>query len=231
MLLNAVFFIALLATAAAGFLSAGLAMTRVAAIRGAQVYVNQSYQRASAAAQDTLARYMSSGGIPDPAPSMTPLPPACADARCAFTTSANVQLIALPQTASAACDTSQSSCAQNEEANPYVDERRYAARITAVVRDAGGTVVAQRSDDLLLRTIAQPPYAVPAGARDGSFDGIAASQAAGDDGGAAPATPSPCGQVSTGMSESTQIRVAYRNAVTSACSDGSAWRSGSYTFK
>src|SRR5690348_12962560 len=100
MLLNAVFFVALLGTAAAGFLSAGLAMTRVAAIRGAQVYVNQSYQRAAAAAQDTLAEYMRGGGIPDPAPSMTPLPRACADARCAFTTSATVELIALPQTAS-----------------------------------------------------------------------------------------------------------------------------------
>jgi hypothetical protein len=174
---------------------------------------------------------MSSGGIPDPAPSMTPLPPACADARCAFTTSADIQLIALPQTTSNVCDPSQSGCAHNEEANPYVDERRFAARITAVVRDAGGAVLAQRSEDVLLRTIAQPPYVVPAGARDGSFDGMPASQAAGDDGGADPATPSPCAQASAGSSQSTQIRVAYRNAVTSACTDGSAWRGGSYTLK
>ena len=231
MLLNTLFFIALLATAAAGLLSAGAAMTRAVAIRGAQVYVNQSYQRASAAAQATLAHYRQSGPIPDPAPSMTPLPDACADARCAYTTSASIQLIALPQSASGPCDPSQSSCAQNEEANPYVDERRFAARITAVVRDSAGTVLAERSDDLLLRTIAQPPYAVAAGARDGSFDGIGGTQAEGDDGGAAPATPSPCSQSSAGSSESTEIRVAYRNAATSACSDGSAWRDGSYTFK
>lgn len=231
MLLNAIFFVVLLATVAAGFLSAGLAMTRVAAIRGAQAYVNQTYQRASASAQDTLARYMSSGGIPDPAPSMTPLPQACVDARCTFTTSADIRLIALPQTVSTACDPSQSSCAQDEEANAYVDERRYAARITAIVRDAGGNVLARRTDDLVLRTIAQPPYVVPAGARDGSFDGISASQAAGDDGGAPPATPAPCAQSSPGSSQSTQIRVAYRNAVTAACTDGSAWRGASYTLK
>ena len=231
MLLNALFFMALLATATAGFLTAGLAMTRAAAIRGAQVYVNESYERAASAAQATLAQYEQSGGIPNPAPSMTPLPAACADARCAYTTSASIQLIALPQSVSAACDPSRTSCAQNEQANPYVDESRFAARITAVLRNAGGAVVAQRSEDLVLRTIAQPPYVIPAGARDASFDGIAASQSAGDDGGAAAATPSPCAQSVAGSSQSTQIRVAYRNAVTSACTDGSLWRSGSYTFK
>jgi hypothetical protein len=85
-----------------------------------------------------------------------------------------------------------------------------------------------RSTDVVLRTIATPPYVIVGGARDGSFDDIASSNAAGDDGGVPPATPDPCGTAAPGIADGTSIRVAYQNAATNACSDGSTWRSSSY---
>jgi hypothetical protein len=88
--------------------------------------------------------------------------------------------------------------------------------------------VATRSTDVVLRTIATAPYVIIAGARDGSFDDIASSNAAGDDGGVPPATPDPCGSAAPGVADDTSIRVAYRNATTNACSNGSKWRSSSY---
>jgi hypothetical protein len=90
--------------------------------------------------------------------------------------------------------------------------------------------VAARTNDVILRTIATPPYVVAGGTRDGTLSDIPSTQAEGDDGGTPPATPNPCASAVPGAADDTAIRVAYENAVSSACTDGSAWRSSSYTI-
>lgn len=234
MLANSLFYAGLLAAIAMTFLSAGLAMTRMSAARLAQFYLPAGYQRAAATLQQTLAAQIQSGGLPDPLPTFTPLPPACVDASsaCAYRTSATIEFTqaARPSSVTACDPSSQGSCAGNEQANPYVNESRLPARIAVTVTTAAGVTVAQRTSDIVLRTIDTAPYVILAGARDGSFDGSASS---GDDGGALPATPNPCAPASASGSsgDDTVIRVAYRNAATGACSDGSVWRSSSYAIR
>lgn len=231
MLANALFYVALLSIAAMTFLSAGLTMTRVSATRMAETYLAVGYQRGIASLERSIAANVQSGGLLNPLPTFTPLPPACADGGvpCLYETSATISLSSGAIT-STACDSSQSNCAANEQANAYISESRIPARITVVVTTSrDGAQLATRSSDVILRTIATPPYVVAAGARDGSLDAIASSRAAGDDGGAPPATPNPCSSASPGTADDTAIRVAYQNAATNACTDGSQWRSSGYT--
>lgn len=230
MLANALFYVALLAIAAMTYLSAGLAMTRVSASRIAQTFLSAGYQRAMSALQQRLSAQIAAGGTQGPLPVFTPLPPACAGVAgsCTYTTSAAIALTAATGAAAPpGCDPAKSNCAENEEASAYVDEGRVAARITVSVVASGGTQVATRSSEIVLRTIATPPYVIVAGAQDDSSDALSA-QAAGDDGGVPAATPNPCSAGVSGTADDTTIRVAYRNAATNACSDGSLWRSKSY---
>jgi hypothetical protein len=227
MLANALFYVALLAIAAMTFLSAGVAMTRMTATRLAETYLTIGYQRALTSLQQ---RFAESDGLPSPLPTFTPLPAACADtgSSCAYQTTATITFDGSTPAPGASCDPSQSSCAANEEANAYINEGRVPARITVGVLTADGVQVATRTTDVLLRTLASPPYVLVGGARDGTFGDIASSQAQGDDGGAPAATPNPCSTVTPGIADDTTIRVAYQTAVTNQCTDGSAWRSSSY---
>jgi hypothetical protein len=229
-LANALFYVALIAMAASTLLSAGAAMTRVTILRLSQSALNSGYQRAAAALQQRLATEIAARGFPSPLPSFTPLPQACAggSAACTYKTGATIALTQpAPETFAAACNPSSSNCATNEEANVYVDEHRLSARITVSVSGPDGTVLVARSADVVLRTFSIPPYVAIAGSRDGSFDSFATDRAPGDDSGALPATPDPC--ASAAPASDTVVRVAYRNAVTNACIDGSAWRDGSYS--
>ncbi len=231
MLANALFYVALLAIAAMTFLSAGLAMTRMTASRIAQTYLAAGYQRAVNSLQQTIGAQIQSAGSANPMPVFTPLPPACAGTgnTCAYETAATITFPGSTPAPSASCDPSQSNCAANEQANAYINESRLPARITVTVTTRDGMQLATRTSDVILRTTATPPYAIVAGARDGSFGDIASSHAAGDDGGAPAATPNPCNTAIPGTADDTTIRVAYQNAVTNACSDGSSWRSSPYT--
>lgn len=232
MLASALFYVALVAVIATTFLSAGLAMTRMTVHRLSQTYVTPGYQRAVSALQQTLATDMQNGGLPNPLPAFTPIPASCVDAStpCRFRTA---ETITLTQTSTpapvAACDSSQSACAANEQANAYVNESRVSARITVSVIAGDGTTLTTRSGDVIMRTMNTPPYVVVGGARDGAFDSVASANAAGDDGGTVPATPNPCSANAPGTVDDTVVRVAYRNQTTNACSDGSSWRAASYT--
>jgi hypothetical protein len=235
MLANALLYVALLGTIATTFLAAGLAMTRMSAVRIAQTSIAAGYQRAAAALTETLAARIQAGGLPSPLPTFTPLPPACIEGStaCAYETSETIEFTQeAPPAPGATCDPSQTGCAQNEQANPYVNESRLTARIGVTVTTAGGVTIAKRTADIVLRAINVPPYVILAGARDGTLDELAASQAIGDDGGTASATPNPCAPgADTGVADDTAIRVAYHNAATNACSDGSSWRSSSYSIR
>lgn len=227
MLANALFYVALIALAASTFLSAGLAMARISTARLAQSALSAGYQHAASVLQQQLANALASGEPPEALPSFTPLPAQCAGGGnpCRYQTTETIAIA--PISTAPTCDPAATNCAIDEEANPYVNERRVAARITVAVTGASGELLVTRSQELILRTFSTPPYVAPAGARDGSFDDAPAGRAAGDDGGAPPATPNPCaGAASAG---GTAVRVAYQNAVTGACSDGSGWRNGSYS--
>lgn len=205
-------------------------MTRMTILRLSQSALASGYQRAAAALQQRLTAEIITNGFPSPLPSFTPLPPACAGSAqpCRYRTGATIALTQpAAETFAAACNPYASNCAANEEANTYVDEHRLSARITVTVTAPDGTLIAARAGGVILRTFSVPPYVAIAGSRDGSFDGFMTARAPGDDGGVLPATPDPCAAASA--SSDTVVRVAYRNAVTNACSNGSAWRDGSYS--
>lgn len=230
MLAGALFYVALIALVAATILSAGLAMTRATSTRMARPYLAAGYQRAVTSLESAVAADMQSGGLPYPAPTFTPLPSECANAACTYTTTAT---IAVSQTGSAtpgpSCDPAQTSCAPNVQTNAYVNESRLTAAIAVSVHDASGALVGARSGAIVLRTMSAPPYVAIAGSRDGAFDDVLSSNAAGDDGGTPPATPNPCMSTTPGAAADTTVRVAYRNAATNACADGSSWGDSSYS--
>lgn len=225
MLLNTLFYVLLIGIASSTFLTAGLFMSRATIERLAQNAVAPAYQRAAGALQQTIAADMQNGGLPDPLPAFTPLPAFCVDSACNYKASETIAVV--QNSGGAACDASSPNCAINEEANGYVNEQRVAARITVTVAAPGGETLVTRSAGVILRTFAAAPYAAIIGSRDGSFDGIAAAGTAGDDGGTLPATPDPC--AGAPPDNDTVIRVAYRNAVTNACSNGSSFRSNAYS--
>lgn len=229
MLAGTLYALALVALLAATILSAGLAMTRMTISRMAQPYITAGYQRALTSLEQSVSADMQTGGIPSPAPVFTPIPAQCANAACTYKTS---ETIALTTTGApvngSACDASKTNCAPNVQSNAYVAESRVAAQISVTVTDASGATVATRTGTVILRTFDAPPYVTLAGSRDGTFDDIAASHAAGDDGGAPPATPDPCASASPGIADDTTVRVAYRNAGSGACVNGSSWSDSSY---
>ena len=231
MLANAIFSATLLAFVALSFLSAGFAMTRAGIHRLAETYVASGYQTGTRSLQRVLAADMQGGGLPSPMPAISALPLACADPSCRYFTGESIAYTSTTFSPSpgATCDPSQSNCAQNEQANSYVAEDRIAARVTVTVADAQKNPIVTRSGDVTFRLLRVAPYAVVASFRDGSFDGLATDGATGDDGGVAPATPNPCASGAAGSSDDTAIRVAYRNVQSNACSDGSAWRTASYS--
>ena len=222
-------YLALIALVAAAVLSAGLAMTRMTIARATVPYLAAEYQRAETALQQRVADDMQLGGVPFPAPAFTPLPSTCANDSCTYTSSAT---ITITQTAAAtpgpACDPSQTNCAPNVQTNAAVSEGRVMAKIVVTLRGLRGETVASRSGSVILRTMNAPPYVALAGSRNDSFDGEIAANAAGDDGGSAPATPDPCASSAPGSADDTTVRVAYRNRVTNACANGSSWGTASY---
>lgn len=229
MLAGTLAYVVLVALIAVTILSTGLAMTRMTIERGVSPYIAAAYQRAAVSLQQTLATDMQGGGLPYPAPTFTPLPMTCANASCTYKTTEAITLVqSPPATPGAACDTSQSNCAPNVQTNAFITESRITAIITVNVVDAQDSTVAKRTGSVVLRTFDSPPYVAIAGAREGTFDDIAGSATAGDDGGAPPATPNPCASATASTSDDTTVRVQYRNAVTNACSDGSAWANFSY---
>jgi hypothetical protein len=229
MLAAALFYVSLIALIATTILSAGLAMTRMTIARMAQPYLAAGSQHALTSLQQTIAAQIATGGLPDPAPTFTPIPAACANAPCTYKTRETIALMqtAAP-TAGPTCDPSQSNCAANIQTNRYVAESRLSALVTVTLTDGSGSTVAVRSGMVVLRTFNTPPYVAIAGSSDGTFDDVLASQGTGDDGGTLPATPNPCASAMPGESSDTAVRVAYRNAATTACSDGSTWADSSY---
>ena len=228
---NALFYIALVALIASTFLSAGIGMTRATIHRLAQTYIAAGFARAQASLQQTLAAELQAGPLPSPLPTFTPLPQTCAAGPCAYKIGASIVFTRIgAPSVSSQCDQTLSNCAFNEQANAYVNEGRMTARITVTVSASGdGAVLVSRTQDVVLRTMSTPPYAVLAGTRDGSFGDVLAKHAAGDDGGEAASSVNPCASPAPpGTSDDTVVRVAYRNQTTNACSDGSTWRTQSY---
>jgi hypothetical protein len=229
MLAAALFYVALIALVATTILSAGLAMTRMTVARMSQPYLVAGYQRALTGVQEQIAAEMRAGGVPDPVPAFTPMPATCANPSCTYKTAETITLAeTVVPTPGPSCDPAQSNCASNVQINAYVAESRLTAAITVTLTDVSGSVVARRSGIAVLRTFKAPPYVAIAGSREGAFDNVAGTHAAGDDGGAPPATPNPCTAATAGTSDDTTVRVAYHNTATAACSDGSAWGNASY---
>jgi hypothetical protein len=229
-LANALVCVALVAFAANTILSAGLLSVRTSIHRLAQNYVNQDYQRAIDSLQTGVAAYAQSGMHAGPLPTFTPLPALCAGVPtpCAFTSTANIALLRSDfEAAPAPCD-SASACASNEKTNLYVSERRMTAQVSVTVHAADGSILAARDDDVTLRVMSTPPYVAIVGVRDHWVDAIASGDPASEDAGRPPATSNPCVIGSPGNSDDTVVRVAYENAQTGACTDGSAWRTTSY---
>jgi hypothetical protein len=228
-LANALVCVALIALAANTILSAGLISERIAVRRAAQTYLNREYERATQALISEIAPFASAGTFPEPLPSFT-FAPECEDERtpCAFTSSANVSPRFADSDSPAPCD-SAPACANNEQENSYVGERRIVAEISVAVQAGDGSLLAAREADVTLRTLHAPPYVAIAGARDRTSDALLASAPPGEDAGRPPATANPCAAGSPGISDDTVVRAAYENAETGACSDGSAWRSSGYS--
>ena len=230
MLANALVCVALVALAANTILSAGLISGRLAVHRAAQVYMNREYQRAAQALISEIAPFARSGSFPDPLPSFT-FAPTCVDERnpCGFTGSAAVWAQFGDSDSPAPCDTV-SACANNEQRNGYVAERRIVATISVTVQAGDGSVLATREADVTLRALNAPPYVAIAGARDRTTDAVSGNGLPpGEDTGRPPATANPCTPGSPGTSDDTVVRAAFENAQTGACSDASAWRSSAYS--
>jgi hypothetical protein len=228
MLASAIFFLAILAVVAATMLSAGVAMTRADIHRLAQSYLSAGEEQAVQSITKTLSTAMSGGALPSPMPTIAPGAPACADQRCTYLVAESVVFTSTMPALGSTCDVQQTNCAVNDQANAFVNEDRFTARVTVTVTDTGKNVLAARSDDVLFRTLQTPPYLAVVGHRDGTLDDISAANAAGDDGGLPPATPNPCDSPAASTDDTT-IRVAYQNAQSGACSDGSSWEAGSYS--
>ncbi len=228
MLANAFVCVALIAVAANTILSAGLISERIAVRRAAQTYVNREYQRATQALLSEIEPFARSGSFPEPLPSFA-FPPECADERnpCGFTSSAEVSPQFGDSDSPAPC-ASDWACANNEQRNPYVTERRIVAKISVAVQAGDGSVLATREADVTLRTLNVPPYVAIAGTRDRTADANVAAPP-GEDAGRPPATANPCAPGSPGTSDDTVVRVVYEDAQTGACSDASSWRSSAYS--
>lgn len=229
MLANALVCVALIALAANTILSAGLISGRLAVRRAAQTYMNREYQRASQALLSEIALFARNDSFPDPLPTFT-FAPACVDERdpCGFTASAAVSAQFGDSDSPAPCDTDW-ACANNEQRNAYVAERRIVATISVTVQAGDGSVLATRESDVTLRTLNAPPYVAIAGARDRTTGAVsAAGLPPGEDAGRPPATANPCASSSPGTSDDTVVRAAYENAQTGMCSDASEWRSSPY---
>ena len=231
MLLGSLFSAAMMTLLAAAFLSAGLAMTHATIRRAAETYVASGLQIAVRDVQNRLSAAAQNGTLNSPLPAVSPAPPACADPRCGFAVSESVQYIAYASpgpSPAASCDPHGTNCALGEQTNAAVAEGRVSARITVTVTDANRNVLVTRSRDVTFRTFRSEPYAVLTGSRDDTTD-ITGASAAGDDGGLPAATPNPCSSAAAGSADDTAVRVAYENAVTNACADGSSWQNQSYS--
>jgi hypothetical protein len=228
---TALCYVALCVAVTSAFLSAGLAMTHATMHRISQSYIAIGYHRAASVLQQAFANDLRSSPLPNPLPTFTPIPPTCVNNEipCRYTTSETIRLTQLSSANGVeGCNPADTNCASNLQANAYVNEGRLAARITVTVSTASGATLAKRENDIIFRTMNAPPYIVLAGTRDASFDDIASMHALGDDGGLSPATPNPCETPEANTSDDTVVRVEYRNTVSNACSDGSAWSTSSY---
>ena len=217
MVLNALFYVLLLAVLTFAVLGTGLNAARIAVREHAKSAFAAGFARADAVLIQTVGAQLRSSGSVSPLPSFTPLPAECTDGACTGTLSETIAVtqIAAPSPVPS-CDPAVSQCATNVQTNPFVNESRIAARITVTLAAANGAAIATRSAGVIVRTMQTPPYAAIAGSL-------------GDDGGAAPATPNPCAAWVAGSSADTQVRVQYRNIAGAGCSDASSWSAASYS--
>jgi|SRR5579872_3140915 len=164
-----------------GLVTASLAAGTTAAVRTA---VQRAALR-TAASELVLARQQLVAGIAQQVrnggadaafvapPGLTRVP-ACA--ACGLTAEASLTL-----TGESSGFSSGPLTASAVQGNAGVDERRIAARVTAVVRGGDGTALATRTQFVTLRTLAVAPYAVVTGVLDG---GDVSMQEEGDSAGA-----------------------------------------------
>lgn len=234
MLANAVVLSAIVMLATVATLSAQLAMTRATIHRQAAQYIQIGFDRAAASLQSSIASGIRNGtldprALASPLPAFTPLPVLCvgAQAPCSDFTTATIVLTNTVDVAASAtpfpCDARTTNCALALESDAHVDEGRVAAQIVVRILAADGTLLATRAENVTLRTFATAPYAAVSGARDRSFDAPYPLDTEGDDGGLrSGAAPSAC--ASSAPPDDTTVRVAYVNARSGACTDGSRWQ-------
>jgi hypothetical protein len=225
MFANALFIVAIITLAATSILSEGIAMTRAGEHRIAQQYLSVGYERAATATRNALADALRTGqtdpGTLSPLPTISPLPSQCANgpsASCQFSTDATVAL---------APATSQSA---NLQSNAAVREGRVVATIAVDVTALDGTRLVTRTQTVMLRTFAVPPYVTIAGAHDTALDNVSGAVAQGDDGGLPPLTslstcPSPAPSATpSAVPDETVVRVQYHDDRNGGCMDGSVWQ-------
>lgn len=227
MLANALVCVALVALAANAILSTGMISARIAVRRIAQTYASQESSAALDAVIAGVQPYARAGAFPNPLPELRPIPAHCSDPDppCAFLGSGTITLLRRDPATPLACGAG-TGCAVNEETNAYINEGRIVARISVFVRAADGTPLAQRDSEVALRTFAVPPYVAIAGSADGTFDSAGGPH--GEDAGLPPVTPNPCAVATPGQAGDTVVRVAYENAQSGECSNGSSWRTTGY---
>lgn len=192
------------------------ALANVAVRRAAARYADSGYTWAVQRLRAGIVAQISAGTDPrGPFASLSPAPFCAAQTQtCDFAVDPQIEIepATLPPSP-LACSSGQ-SCAQNLQSNAYVREARVSAHIVVLVTTADGSLLARRAQFLTLRTFGTPPYVASAGVSDD----------AGLDG---PVSPAPCASPdpSASFTQDTMVGVAYQNAQTGACADGSSWTS------
>lgn len=193
MLLYTAFMSAILALALAATLEGSLAFARASTHRAADRLAENGLGTARATLLAGLAAQAKGGAAPSAPPPLARAA-ACSGTPCPFYLDADFDL---GGTTLDDGDPNRNATAENLQTHPAVAEQRLAARITAHVTAADGSLLAQRTELLTLRTTAVPPYVIVDGSSDGdgTRDGASEADAAGCDPGAAgscdPGAPAP----------------------------------------
>ncbi len=242
MLANALVLALVVVLAGGAILESGAAMARVATHLAAERYTQAGYERGLSALESSVANDIARGADPRTGPFAQPSAPApqCAvpGAPCSIELRESLAITTLAPVAAspapaASCDPAAPNCAEDLDENGGVREGRVSGAIAISVTGADGSTLLARVRTVTLRTFAVAPYAAITGTRDGSIDDAARATSEGDDGGIAPptgpasacATPVPTASGAPNAAD-TLIRIAYVNAASNACTDGTQMESG-----
>ncbi len=208
MLLRTVFLCIACTALAETMLQASAALAVTAAHRrglaAAATALADALQHAQAIVADAASRGAS---LPAPVPSPVTTCASGDSTPCALDADESVTFSTPEPTACASA-----GCSSFGQENDAVVEGRVLARLQARVSDRNGSVVAQRGEEVVFRTLRVPPYAIAAGVID----------ATPDDGESGPGDAS--GIPPNALGAGTLIDVLYENAATGTLMPANVWR-------